>query len=140
MTPFERALAGAFNADPFQRRLRAVHYAVASDIEFGHGTGGTGPVLQLGRPVDQDTQAVFLDEIGHPTERANGMLAARILDPLLAQLGQGAASAAQRPVGATSRLATRCGRGATPRTSEGHMLPPESLIRGVFGCGNDSWP
>ncbi len=88
LTPFERALASAINADPFQRQLRAVHFAVASEIDSIMANVAPGRFFNQARLLDGDTGAVYLDEIGHTTERANTRLAARILDPLLVQLGR----------------------------------------------------
>jgi len=35
---------------------------------------------------DEDTATVFIDDLGHVTEQANGEVAARMLGPLLRQL------------------------------------------------------
>jgi lysophospholipase L1-like esterase len=96
LTTFEQALAAAIDADPFQRHLRTVHLAVASEIDSVMARVAPGQFFNQTHVFDHDTGAVFLDEIGHTTEQANAKLSALMLDPLLVQLARGRSARAPR--------------------------------------------
>ena len=106
LTPYEQALRAGIAADPFQQRLRAVYLAAASAIDSRMAAVAPGRFFNLTRVFDDDTATVFLDDISHTTEQANGKLAATTLGPLLDGLLD-----ARR-----GRSGQRCPPGQSPRT------------------------
>ena len=83
LTPYEQALRVGIAAHPFQQRLRAVHLAATSAIDSRMAAVAPGRFSNLARVFDDDTATVFLDDLSHTTEQANGKLAAATLGPLL---------------------------------------------------------
>ncbi len=86
LAPYERVLRDSIEADPFQRRLRAVDVAAAAEIDAVMADMAPERFVNLTHMFDEDTATVFIDDLGHATEQANGEVAARMLGPLLGQL------------------------------------------------------
>jgi len=86
LAPYERVVRDSIEADPFQRRLRAVDVAAAAEIDAVMADMAPERFVNLTHMFDEDTATVFIDDLGHVTEQANGEVAARMLGPLLGQL------------------------------------------------------
>jgi len=86
LAPYERVVRDSIEADPFQRRLRAVDVAAAAEIDAVMADMAPERFVNLTHMFDEDTATVFIDDLGHATEQANGEVAARMLGPLLGQL------------------------------------------------------
>ncbi len=86
LTPYEQALRAKLDGDPFERRLRTVPVAATAAIDARMAGVAPGRFTNLSGLFDGDTTTVFLDQIGHTTERADRRLAAVMLDRLLAVL------------------------------------------------------
>ena len=86
LAPYERVVRDSIEADPFQRRLRAVDVAAAAEIDAVMADMAPERFFNLTHMFDADTGTVFIDDLGHATEQANGEVAARMLGPLLGQL------------------------------------------------------
>src|SRR2546427_12125456 len=85
LAPYERVVRDSIEADPFQRRLRAVDVAAAAEIDAVMADMAPERFVNLTHMFDEDTATVFIDDLGHVTEQANGEVAARVLGPLPGQ-------------------------------------------------------
>jgi len=70
LTPFEERIRRQIAADSFQTRLRDVQLAVPALLDPVMDSLAPGRFVDADRVFDDDTLAVFVDRIGHNTERA----------------------------------------------------------------------
>ena len=80
LTEFERGVDGTLDADPFQQRLGAVHRFLDERLPEVMDARIGGRFLHLTAAFEGDTGPVWVDQIGHTTEEAAGIVGRAIGD------------------------------------------------------------
>ncbi len=97
MTAGEHTILQSILRDPHQSLVRSMHLRVPAmlDSRMIHVDGIS--FLNLARVFAEDSAQVFVDQIGHTNERANGAIAAALLPRLAELLSHDRGSAVKRP-------------------------------------------
>lgn len=82
LTPWERSLRAALDADPLKRRLIPLHARVPGRIDAG-AAAMSGRFFDLSDLFAHDSASVYIDDIGHVTETANVVIAGAITRAIL---------------------------------------------------------